>query len=429
VYLSFVPEENTSLKRVFSGLLVGLLLVSTGAHAQMVKASRGVIDLSYWDFEQQGNLRLDGEWEFYMSELISPDSINNRNLTKDFIAFPSTWNDVSMSKRPGWGYATYHLRIFSNKSEQLSLDLPHFYSNYLLWINSKLIAYNGQVSAIEKNSIPQWVPQTVTFEANSDTLDLVIQVSNFHHAKGGVRESIWIGKPDKLGLKRALAINSNLILIAGLLLTGFAFILIYAFSRKEISAVYFAALCITWAIRSAFSNLYPIVVFFPDISWELCVKVEYITLYAMMIWAVFFLADIFKQDVNNFFKYVLFAFNVIFVLITLFFSASVYTQFLPVYLSFCLILLLYTIYVLIRAVVFEREGVWLIVGCLMLGVSIFAYDLIAYQGLASFNPVIISLGYFVMFAMLAACLAYKFGFLKRTVRSRDILSYEDLYGK
>jgi hypothetical protein len=84
--------------------------------------------------------------------------------------------------------------------------------------------------------------------------------------------------------------------------------------------------------------------------------------------------------------------------------------------------------VLIHAVVYERHGVWLIVSCIMLGVIIFAYDLSAYQGLASYNPIIINIGYLGMFILMGTCLAFQLGFLKRNLRNRDMLTYDDLYG-
>jgi hypothetical protein len=91
-------------------------------------------------------------------------------------------------------------------------------------------------------------------------------------------------------------------------------------------------------------------------------------------------------------------------------------------------LLIYVIYVLIHAVVYERPGVWLIVGCIMIGVTIFAYDLIAYEGVATFNPILINIGYLAMFFLMALCLSYQYGFLKRGSKNRDILTYDDLYG-
>jgi hypothetical protein len=414
------------VKKPISVLLFSLLFLIS--HAQTNYARRGLIDLRNFDFAAEGHIALSGEWELYMSNLIAPESFDHAiQEPGDFIPFPSTWDETSKSLRPGKGYATYHLKILV-KPNRYSLELPHFYSGYKLWINHDLIAHNGQVGTSAKISTPQWLPQTVAFTATQDTLDLVIQVSNFHHAKGGVRENILIGTTDNLTFKRQVAVSSNLTLFGGLVLLSLVFVFVYMFVKQDNASIFFAALCVTWALRSVFSNLYVVTAYLPDFPWEICVKIEYVSLYLTMIWAVFFLASLFPADVNNLFKYFFIACNIIFILFTCFTNASLYTQFLPVYLSFCLILLIYIIYVLIHAVVYERHGVWLIVSCIMLGVIIFAYDLSAYQGLASYNPIIINIGYLGMFILMGTCLAFQLGFLKRNLRNRDMLTYDDLYG-
>jgi hypothetical protein len=410
-------------------LLAFVVVLSISAKAQTSYVHKGIIDLRQWDFNKQGNVSLDGEWEFYMSEFIAPEKFSTSiNSPIDYITFPSTWNHVSRSLRPGFGFATYHVRILISTPQTLALELPHFYSSYKLWINQEFIAGDGDVGTSEQTSKPAWESQTVMFTPSSDILDVVIHVSNFHHTKGGVRRSLLIGNPDNLNYKRAIAVNSNIMLFGGLILTSLVFAAIFLFVRHERSVAYFAILCFTWALRSVFSNLNIAITFFPEIPWELCVKIEYITLYLTMIWAILFLAALFPEDVNSLFKYFLCICNIIFILFTAFSKAAFYTQFLPVYLSFCLILLLYIVYVMISAVVNERSGVWLIVSCIMMGVVVFAYDLIAYQGMATFNAAIINIGYFIMFLLMAACLVYQLGFFKRAPHQRNILTYEDLYG-
>jgi hypothetical protein len=228
--------------------------------------------------------------------------------------------------------------------------------------------------------------------------------------------------------KREVAVISNLVLFACLILIALGLIFTFLFSKKESSILYGAALCLTWGLRSVFSNRYIANSYYPDFPWELCVKIEYITLYLMMIGAILFLSSVFKNEVNVAFKYLFCIFNCIFVGLTLFFSASLYTQFLPVYLSFCAVLLIYIIYILIRALVYEREGVWFIISCLFLGVILFSYDLFSYQVLATFNPIILNLGYLIMFVLMSAGILYQLGFMKKSVHSSNTLTYEDLYG-
>jgi len=417
------------LKHCFRCLLLAFICLPEVLSAQTAYARKGFLDLHSYNFED-GPVNLTGEYEFYMSELVNPQEFTfNRKQAQEYIDFPSTWNEFSKALRPGDGFATYHLKVILPPSHhELSLELPHFYSNYSLWINSVLIASNGIVGSTAKTSHPQWLPQTVTFSPGKDTVDLVIQASNFHHAKGGVREPILLGDNDGLTFKRQVAVVSNLTMFVSLMLIALVFIFLYLFSKQERSLLYFSALCITWGGRSMFSNRYLATSFFPDFPWEFCVKIEYISLYLMMIWAILFLASIFSNDVNIAFKYLFCICNLIFIGLTAFFDASLYTQFLPVYLSFVAGLLIYVIYVLVRAVVYERTGVWHMMTCLFLGVILFSYDVISYQGFATFNPVIINLGYLVMFVLMSVCLLEQLGFMKRSTRQGNMLTYEDLYG-
>lgn len=408
-------------------VLLACIIASFHVSAQSHIANDGFVDLRNFDFNEKGNIALEGEWEFYMSEIIDPAKFVGINTKpKDVSNFPSTWNETSKAQKPGIGFATYHLKILLKKGSY-SLEIPHFYSNYALFVNQDLIAFNGKVGTDEFTSVPQWRPQTVSFLASTDTIRMTIQVSNFHHAKGGVREKILLGSSNNLMFKRSISITSTLMLGAVLLFLALSFFIIYIIKHDN-AAILFAALCLTWGVRAAFSNLYILTYYYPDFPWTLSVKIEYLTLYLMMVWTILLLRSIFPEDVNRLFKYLFIFANLIFAGVTIFTSPLTFTQFLPVYLSFCGALLIYIIYVLTHAIILERPGVWLIVGALMVGVILFAYDLFAYQGLATFNAAIINAGYVVVFVLLGVCLSLKFGLLKRNLSGRDMLRYEDLYG-
>ncbi|HYC85096.1 MAG TPA: 7TM diverse intracellular signaling domain-containing protein, partial [Chryseosolibacter sp.] len=174
--------------------------------------------------------------------------------------------------------------------------------------------------------------------------------------------------------------------------------------------------------------LYIFTAAYPDFPWETAVKIEYVTLYLTMAFAVLFISSVFPEDTSNIFKYLFVVCNITFTLFTIITEASTYTQFLPVYMAIAAILLVYILYVLIRATVYERPAVWFIVGCLALGVIFFAYDLVAYEGFIRYNSVITHIAYFLMFILLATSLFVRYGFIRRTAGRRDILTYDDLYG-
>src|SRR5882724_443715 len=78
-------------------------------------ARQGELDLSAWNFQKDGNLPLEGEWEFYWDRLLTPADFKNRTqpLPTGFAMVTGEWNSQVIGNRkfPGQGYATYRLRV------------------------------------------------------------------------------------------------------------------------------------------------------------------------------------------------------------------------------------------------------------------------------------------------------------------------------
>jgi hypothetical protein len=100
----------------FISILILLLGVScSGENAKnLPTASKGILDLRSWNFEQDGKTSLYGEWEFYYKQFISPDEFkDSQNITPDYISIPALWstkkvNEIELSNQ---AYATYRLKL------------------------------------------------------------------------------------------------------------------------------------------------------------------------------------------------------------------------------------------------------------------------------------------------------------------------------
>ena len=70
------PISHPILK-VFFLLLVPYLLLNFSCKEspvkKMPKAVNGILNLTDWDFENDGIVQLNGEWEFYREQLLIPD--------------------------------------------------------------------------------------------------------------------------------------------------------------------------------------------------------------------------------------------------------------------------------------------------------------------------------------------------------------------
>ena len=78
-----------------------LILVSVSCNSKkktdIPVVKNGVLDLSNWNFEKDGNIKLDGEWEFYPYKFIKSEKENNDSLfSKNFIKVPGTWNNFEI---------------------------------------------------------------------------------------------------------------------------------------------------------------------------------------------------------------------------------------------------------------------------------------------------------------------------------------------
>lgn len=386
----------------------------------------GVIDATGFDFTK-GRLNLSGSWIWYDNKLLLPSQIADADGVP--VQFPGTWND-RRTNESGQGYATYELKvILPHGSQQLALDMPHAYSSYTLFANGKEVASNGTPGKNFETTVPQWRPQAVPLNLKSDTLQIVLQVANFNHYKGGVKEPIMLASESIFTQKQFLSTAGKSAAVALLFILALVFLVIFLRTGRKIIVIYFSLLCITWAVRSVFSNDYLITQLYPDIDWNMMVRVEYITLYLTMIWAILFICRLFKAEGNRVMKYLLVVFNCGFVIYTLITQPVEFTRLLPLYLIIAGVLLVYGAGVVLVALINERRGATYLTVSVLLGLAIFSYDIFTYEGWFSYNSMLFSAGYLAIFLLMGGALLLHLDIVKGTSGATTTLTYEDLYGK
>jgi hypothetical protein len=156
-----------------------------------INVNQGVLDISDWNFKQNGIITLNGQWEFYWNQLLDPNYFHT-SKNKKYIKLPGVWNRYLYDNECllGKGFATFRIRIKNKiKNEKLGLRVHFHFTAYKLWINNNLLAQNGNVGKTKETSIPQTVPQYVYFYAPNKDILLTLQVGNFHFDKGGAPAS------------------------------------------------------------------------------------------------------------------------------------------------------------------------------------------------------------------------------------------------
>jgi len=405
-------------------LLFAAILTLTEAFSQATPKP-GVIDASSFNFHRN-RLNLAGTWLWYDDRLLQPDQYNNDDLLP--VEFPGIWND-RRADGSGQGYATYFVSIVLPEGvSDLALDLPHMYSSYVLFANGVEVARNGKPGLSRQDARPQWRPQFVLLDTPGDTLRLALQIANFYHQKGGIKEPIMLGSGASFAQKDLITKTGKLTGIGLLIILSIVFTVIWLRNDKKRVVIYFTLLSVTWAVRSLFSNDYMFIQFFPDFNWTAMVRIEYITLFLTMIWAILFLYRLFTNEGSQVVKYLLVTFNSGFIVYTLLSQPADFTRLLPLYLATAGVLLVYGAGVVLVALINERKGATWLTMTVMLGLGIFSYDLFAYEGWFSYNSLLFSAAYLVIFLMMGGALLLHLEIIKSAKTTTTRLTYKDLYG-
>src|SRR5262245_6954361 len=96
-----------------------------------------VLDFSNHDFAA-GKARLNGQWEFYWGQLLSPNDLKPDMLPADLLYVPSAWS--YNGKYPSLGNGTYRVKIRLPEEDKtdLSFYFPPVRCAAKVWVNGVL---------------------------------------------------------------------------------------------------------------------------------------------------------------------------------------------------------------------------------------------------------------------------------------------------
>jgi hypothetical protein len=409
-------------------LLIFALLISfinSFAQTETPTIKDGFLDARLYDFNLK-RLPLRGTWTWFDNQLLGPEEAKNAKGIS--VNFPQIWNEVRANKS-GQGYATYKANILlPNDISVYGLDLPEPYCSYKLWANGELISQHGEVGTTKETTTPMWYSKAVSVKKpKGDTLQLVLQIANFHHFKGGVKNDFYLGDENIIFKRRNQATIATLVECGALLIMAILFFVLYFQQKRKKIIIYFALFCLTWSLRSVLSNDYVFFQYFPHFNWTIAIRFEYFTLYLTMIWCILFLSRLFVNEGYHAVKYVLVSINCAFIGFTLLTPTTLFTRWLSVYLIVAGILLVYGAIIVIKASINERVGSTFLVLSILSSIVAFGYDFLTYQGMFPFNAFILSSGYITTFVLMAFALLLHLNVIKSKPKATNILTYAELY--
>lgn len=271
---------------VVVGLVASYAVVSR-PDTPKFQSEAGILDLTQVHVSENP-IKLKGEWTFYWQELLSPADIRSRTEQGEekvnrYIDIPGSWLGYPLDGRKlgGEGFATFRLVIRlsdRDRNERLALRLPTIFHAYRLWVNGERLAEVGVVGQDKVGVTPRLSTKLVFFQPADSTVELVMQVANFNHKRGGITKYIELGGSDALTVRTNLRIASETFITASLLVIGLYNLLLFVQRRKDRATLYFGLLCILFGIRSLLVGELMLTQWFPHFPWELQFKIEYLIL-------------------------------------------------------------------------------------------------------------------------------------------------------
>jgi hypothetical protein len=272
-------------KRLIPILLIAICFVCLSQFSGSANTSgssafppgKGVLDLRDWDPTAQGPVTLNGPWEFYWNRLYGPDDFLNGNPPgkREYLDVPGTWNgqEVEGRKISGMGYATYRLRVLMKPNrDPMAFKFLSLGTAYTFCVNGKMTASAGRVGKTREGMVPEWKPQVAVFLPEGDHLDLILQVSNFHHRKGGATERIWFGSERDIRQMRERSLAFQLFLCGSIFIMGLYHLGLFFLRRKDAAFLHFGLFCLLIAFYTLLAGERYFLDLFPSAGWELRVK-------------------------------------------------------------------------------------------------------------------------------------------------------------
>lgn len=354
---------------------------------------------------------LDTDWNFYWNQLLTPESVKSATIYKQVSL--QNWTNFTLNNQkslPSLGFATY-TKTVTIPSDRVasSLYIPKIYAASKLWINGEFISEIGVVGTNRKETLHRRFSQIIPLNTNESTFEIVLQVANFYHSKGGITEPLVIAPTKQLFDKKTKRIVADMIFIGCLGFIGVFFLFFYLwYWSKDQAVLHFAIMCIALSYKALSDRYAPFTHLFENANWLLLTRIEYVALFLGGSAASLFFNDIYKK-----FRHAMYAkiIKISFWTLTslaIILPAPYFTYLLMPFLVLMLLNLTYVAFIIIKVIFIKKSESILLLISMLLGSAIFIIHIFFFIDENDFAIIFVNFGYVVAFLLLSMLLMNRF---------------------
>ncbi|MDR1706241.1 MAG: hypothetical protein LBS19_16385 [Clostridiales bacterium] len=210
-------------------------------------ATGGVVNLNGHDLSSE-LVKLDGEWEFYFNELLTPEAARPDAAPygdSGFIKVPMSWDKAGY---PLKGSATYRLTVLTDELG-LMLHIPKITFSSVVWVNGKKVFSAGIPGRTREEATPGVGTAFVPVTPENGRIEIVVQAASYNWYVAGLRNGWELGRSDIMLKDAAVRYSLLALAIGALLVMALYHIILFAYRRSERVYLAFALTLLSSCLR------------------------------------------------------------------------------------------------------------------------------------------------------------------------------------
>lgn len=222
-------------------------------------------------------IHLEGVWEFFPHQFLSLGE-NHHSLP---LQVPGLWNGVLGS---GKGYGSYRLKL--TKPDGINSDLAfgiktldQATASRVYW-NGELLGGAGVVSKDPTLGKSSYESQIYSVRFKEGENELVFEISNYHHTKGGMWEPPLFGEWELVQQTNVRDIASSLFLAGAVFIIALYHFGLYYWRSTDSGNYLFGLAALLLSIRTLFTGERFVFIELEEVlGWANCLRIEFLTFY------------------------------------------------------------------------------------------------------------------------------------------------------
>lgn len=341
-----------------------LLTIHNPQKSQSLKqplAKNGVLDLSDWNFQNDGIVKLRGQWKFYWNKLLDPMqfAIQHAPQNEQTTLVPGLWKNIKSDAHylSDDGYATYRLLIkLDSPPQNLAVNIKFLVSSCRIWLDNKKIYESGTVSVKSDDYEGRFNPGVIPIHPENNQFYITVQISNFNYANGGFITDLELGDTLMIINQKNARSFQDIFLFGSIMIMGLYHLTLFVLRRKEYYTLYFSILCFLLSLRTLLMGEMLLYNFIPAIPLFVFLKLSQSTLSLGLVFFVMYVHSFFPEDTPTWFVKLSQVSGFLFTALIIITSDKVYSIFLLPFQISSILIIISLLVIIAKAACLRRDA-------------------------------------------------------------------------